>query len=102
MVQIFTNGTIGNTVCTNGNASGTIGSPNGKIGTIGKSMVPLATNGENPQQSQCLSEESLHTDFFFSAAPVVVPVPEHYGYEQPNIQPSGFGNFVARFDFFAE
>ena len=41
----FTNGTIGNTICTNGNANGTIGSPNGTDGTIGKPMVPLATNG---------------------------------------------------------
>ena len=45
IVQRFTNGTIGNTVCTKGNANGTIGSSNGKIGTIGKPMVPLATNG---------------------------------------------------------
>ena len=41
IVQCFTNGTIGNTICTNGNANGTIGSPNGTIGTNGKPMVPL-------------------------------------------------------------
>ena len=35
IVQSFTNGTIGNTICTNGNANGTIGLP----------TVPLATNG---------------------------------------------------------
>ena len=52
IVQCFTNGTIGITICTNGNANGTIGSANGTIGngngtigTIGKPMVPLATNG---------------------------------------------------------
>ena len=45
LVQGFTNGTIGNVICTNGNANGTIGSPNGTVGTIDKSIVPLATNG---------------------------------------------------------
>ena len=45
IVQGFTNGTIGNTMCTNGNANGTIGSAKCTIGTIGKPMVPLATNG---------------------------------------------------------
>ena len=43
--QDFTNGIIGNTICTNGNANGTIGSPNGTNGTIGRPMVPLDTNG---------------------------------------------------------
>ena len=48
IVQCFTNGTIGNTICTNGNANGTIGSPNGTIGAIGKPMVPLVS----PERSQ--------------------------------------------------
>ena len=41
IVQGFTSGTIGNTICTNGNANGTIGAPNCTIGTIGKPMVTL-------------------------------------------------------------
>ena len=41
IVQGFTNGTIGNTICTNGNANGTIGFHNGTNGTIGKPMVAL-------------------------------------------------------------
>ena len=45
IVQVFINGTNGNTICTNGNANGTMGSPNGTIGANGKPMVPLATNG---------------------------------------------------------
>ena len=43
IVQGFTNGTIGNTICTNGNANCAIGSPSGTIGTIGKPMVPLVS-----------------------------------------------------------
>ena len=47
IVQCFTKGTIGNTICTNGIASGTIGSVNGTIGTIGKPMVPLVSQWYN-------------------------------------------------------
>ena len=66
IVQGFTNGTTGNTICTNGNANGTIGS------TIGKPMLPLATNGtigkitncnwENPERSLMYSKiiQQLH------------------------------------------
>ena len=74
IVQGFTNGTIGNTICTNGNANGTIGSPNGTIGTIGKPMVPLATNGtigkitngtigRNPERSHNLTTHCINKDW---------------------------------------
>ena len=43
IVQRFSNGTNGNTICTNGNANGTNGSPNGTIGANGKPMVPLVS-----------------------------------------------------------